>query len=100
MGNPGCSGAGGVLRDSDGNVLRAFSSFLGVRTNMEAESLALLEGIQISSTFQFLQVEMDSQVLLNMMNSGGRVPWKLWETVSRIRSLVMGRQISFTHVYR
>nr|XP_027127816.1 uncharacterized protein LOC113743970 [Coffea arabica] len=67
---------------------------------MEAEAMALLEGMQTSSSFQLLQVKMDSQVLLNMVNGGGRVPWRLRGTVSRIKSLALGRQIAFTHVYR
>ncbi|XP_071926152.1 uncharacterized protein [Coffea arabica] len=36
-GNPGHSGAGEVLCDSDGNILYGFSSFLGARTNLEAK---------------------------------------------------------------
>ncbi|CDP11300.1 unnamed protein product [Coffea canephora] len=100
LGNPGSSGAGEVLRDSGGSVLRGFSSFLGSRTNMEAEALALLEGMLLSTDFPFLQVEMDSQVLLAMVNGNGRIPWTLWKTISRIQTLARGRQVTFTHVYR
>nr|XP_027060692.1 uncharacterized protein LOC113687227 [Coffea arabica] len=100
LGNPGSSGAGGVFRDSGGNVLRGFSYFLGLRTNMEAEASALLEGMLLSTDFQSLQVEMDSQVLMAMVNGNGRVPWKLWRTISRIQALALGRRITFSHVYR
>ncbi|XP_027150495.1 uncharacterized protein LOC113750754 [Coffea eugenioides] len=95
--NPGHSGAGRVFRDSSGNILCGFSLFLGSRTNMEAEAMALLEGLLLSENFLSLNVEMDSQVLLNMVNGDGGVPWKLWLS---IKSLVLGRQITFTHVYR
>ncbi|XP_071909894.1 uncharacterized protein [Coffea arabica] len=97
---PRSSGAGGVLRDSGGSVLRGFSSFLGSRTNMEAEASALLEGMLLSTDFHFLQVEMDSQVLLAIVNGNGRIPWTLWKTISRIQTLALGRQVTFTHVYR
>ena len=67
---------------------------------MEAEASALLEGMLLSTDFHFLQVEMDSQVLLAMVNGNGRIPWKLWTTISRIQTLALGRQVTFTHVYR
>ena len=100
LGNPGHAGAGGVLHDSDGNILVGFSLFLGSRTNMEAEAMVLLEGLQLSNSFHSLQVEMDSQVLLNMVTGNGRVPWRLWHTISHIQSLVLDRQVNFTHVHR
>ena len=67
---------------------------------MEAEASALLEGMLLSTDFQSLQVEMDSQVLMAMVNGNGRVPWKLWRTISRIQALALGRRITFSHVYR
>ena len=67
---------------------------------MEAEASALLEGMLLSTDFHFLQVEMDSQVLLAMVNGNGRIPWTLWKTISRIQTLALGRQVTFTHVYR
>ncbi|XP_027067834.1 uncharacterized protein [Coffea arabica] len=60
LGNPGLSGAGAIFRDSGGNILCGFSWFLGSRTNMEAEAMALLEGLLLSATFHSLHVEMDS----------------------------------------
>ncbi|XP_027155749.1 uncharacterized protein LOC113756179 [Coffea eugenioides] len=92
LGNPGPSGTGGVLRDSDGTILSDFSSFLGLMTNMEAEALALLEGMRISAGFHCLHVEMDSQVLMRMVTGNGSIPWKLWSTISRIKTIALGRQ--------
>ena len=86
LGNPGHSGVGAVFRDSSGNILCGFSWFLGSRTNMEAEAMALLEGLLLSATFHSLHVEMDSQVLLNMVNGDGGVTWRLWLTISHIKS--------------
>ena len=100
LGNPGPSGAGGVLRDSDGTILSGFSTFLGSMTNMEAEALALLEGMRVSAGFHWLHVEMDSQVLVRMVTGNGSVPWKLWSTISRIKTIALGRQVTFTHTYR
>ena len=47
LGNPGYSGGGGVVQDSFGNVLVGFPLAFGIRTNMEAEAMALLEGIKL-----------------------------------------------------
>ncbi|KAL0405928.1 UNVERIFIED_CONTAM: putative ribonuclease H protein [Sesamum latifolium] len=44
-GNPGDSGAGGILRDQDGTVMVAFSKFLGEKTNVYAELLAIMRGL-------------------------------------------------------
>ncbi|XP_071940756.1 uncharacterized protein [Coffea arabica] len=67
---------------------------------MEAEASALLEGMLLSTGYHSLQVEMDSQVLMAMVNGKGRVPWKLWKTISSIQALALGRQVTFSHVYR
>lgn len=46
-GNPGVCGGGGVLRDSSGHPLLAFSAFLGVFSSLQAEALALLVGFRL-----------------------------------------------------
>ena len=46
-GNPGVAGAGGILLDPGGQMVETFAWGLGVRTNNEAEWLALLQGLQI-----------------------------------------------------
>ncbi|CAA6662919.1 unnamed protein product [Spirodela intermedia] len=40
QGNPGPSGGGGILHDSTGCILFAFSNFYNIRTNTEAEAMA------------------------------------------------------------
>ncbi|KAL3529638.1 hypothetical protein ACH5RR_008960 [Cinchona calisaya] len=40
------SAGGGILRDSVGNLVFAFSTYFGVATNMEVEATALLVGLQ------------------------------------------------------
>ncbi|XP_027118651.1 uncharacterized protein [Coffea arabica] len=46
-GNPGMSGGGGVIRDSDGQLVFAFSAFLGEQTSLRVEVLALLIGLRL-----------------------------------------------------
>ncbi|XP_043692852.1 uncharacterized protein LOC122643279 [Telopea speciosissima] len=45
LGNPGRTGAGGVLRDHEGNPMRCFASYAGVGTNFYAEFEAFFVGI-------------------------------------------------------
>ena len=41
------SGGGGVIRDSNGQLVFAFSAFLGEQTSLRAEALALLIGLRL-----------------------------------------------------
>src|SRR3989338_7758285 len=44
--NPGIAGAGAVITDESGTVLKEISEFLGVRTNNWAEYEAIILGLQ------------------------------------------------------
>lgn len=45
--NPGIAGAGAVIVDEKGNVLKEISEFLGVRTNNWAEYQAIILGLEV-----------------------------------------------------
>ena len=47
--NPRVSGGGGILRDSNGCLLVAFSIFLGGNTSLRVEALALLTSLRLYS---------------------------------------------------
>ncbi|XP_071933856.1 uncharacterized protein [Coffea arabica] len=59
-GNPRWSGGGGVLRDSLGRPIVAFSAFFGKRLSLHAEALALLTGLQLCVERGFANVEIQS----------------------------------------
>ncbi|KAK0601291.1 hypothetical protein LWI29_022842 [Acer saccharum] len=46
-GNPGSSGIGGILRNSNGDILCLFSSFIGYGSSVEAELQAILKACQL-----------------------------------------------------
>ena len=48
---------------------------------MEAEALALLEGVQLclEHGLHYVQVDLDSKALQLMMLGGCQIPWKLWQ---------------------
>lgn len=68
-GNPGPAGAGGLVTAGDGAVLARFALPLGVRTNNEAEYLALIEGLKMAREMapKKLVVRSDSLLLVKQV---------------------------------
>jgi len=68
-GNPGPSGAGVVLRDADGWEIDAMSIPLGIKTNNEAEYLALVHGLRRARELgiERIRVLSDSELLIKQM---------------------------------
>ncbi|XP_027182016.1 uncharacterized protein LOC113780412 [Coffea eugenioides] len=101
LGNPGISGVGGIIRGHHGQVKGAFSSFYGFHTNMEAEAMALLEGLWHCKTLGSTKVivQMDSQQVLNSVNHTSPSPWRIDGVLRQIRlelataDLATGRSI-------
>ncbi|OMP11177.1 hypothetical protein COLO4_03980 [Corchorus olitorius] len=56
MGNPGISGAGGVIRDAAGQWIIGFKAHLGTWTNMVAEPQAIPWGLSLAWKHGFRQV--------------------------------------------
>ncbi len=75
LGNPGPSGAGGVVFDSSGKELLSFSVFLGSGTNNEAEYKALIIGLKKVSSLGFSKVVVrsDSQLLVRQLSGDYKV---------------------------
>ena len=75
-GNPGWSGGGGVLRDSLGRPIVAFSVFFGKRLSLHAEALALLTGLQlcVERGFANVEIQSNSQVLVGILQRRFRCP--------------------------
>lgn len=68
-GNPGPAGAGGVVLTEDGVALGSFATHLGIKTNNEAEYLALCEGLKMAAELHpsRLTVRSDSLLLVKQM---------------------------------
>ncbi|KAL0413202.1 UNVERIFIED_CONTAM: putative ribonuclease H protein [Sesamum radiatum] len=50
-GNPGPSGAAGVIRDSSGGFCVAFHEFLGEQANIFAELYAVVRGVELAMDY-------------------------------------------------
>ena len=79
-GNPGPAGAGAVIEDGEGNVLRELSCFLGSRTNNQAEYEALLlglravlEDLRIGGRRTHVTALLDSELLVRQLTGRYRV---------------------------
>ena len=103
-GNPGPSGAGGIIRHPDGTVVAKISQFLGHQTNNYAEYkalyLTLCEAIKLNIVD--VDVYLDSKLIVEQLN--GR--WKV-KTLGIIplytetKNLIANfKSITFSHVYR
>nr|XP_027118775.1 uncharacterized protein LOC113736018 [Coffea arabica] len=100
-GNPGVGGGGGVLRDSTGLPLIAFSAYLGETTSLRAEARALLIGLQtcIQKGFEDICVQSDSLVLIGIIQRRTQYPWQIRREVNQIWKLVED-PARFSHCYR
>jgi ribonuclease HI len=74
-GNPGPAGAGFVLEDPTGAIVRGGGTFLGVATNNVAEYRALIIGLQAAAAAQVreLRVCADSELVVRQLNGSYRV---------------------------
>ncbi len=74
-GNPGPSGAGGIILDEEGNEAARYSVYLGIGTNNVAEYKALIEGIIRLERFEPDEVEifLDSELLVKQLLGSYRV---------------------------
>ena len=74
-GNPGPGGAGFVLQDDEGAIVRSGGRFLGAVTNNQAEYEALVWGLQtaLDHGVARLRVCADSELVVRQMNGVYRV---------------------------
>ncbi|XP_071902759.1 uncharacterized protein [Coffea arabica] len=100
-GNPGVSGGGGVLRDSNGIPLIGFSTYLGETTSLCAEARALLIGLQtcVHRGIDNLYVQSDSLILVGILQNRLQCPWKIRREIRQIWQLVKDPD-RFSHCYR
>src|SRR5574337_1869114 len=74
-GNPGKAGAGGVIRDPEGRVVKRLKKYLGVMTNNGAEYQALIMGLKAASEMGVgsIKILSDSELLVKQLKGEYRV---------------------------
>lgn len=64
-----------MIEDDQGNRLRTFHRFIGIRTNNEAEYQALIDGLKAAAEWNpdRLEVYLDSKLVVEQVNGSYRV---------------------------
>ena len=102
-GNPGIAGGGGVIRDSFGVWVGGFSRAIGHTTSVQAELRALKDGLNIAIDLEisYLDIEMDSLVAVNLVNSTAITNVFLSSIVGDCRCLLEKfERFTLKHIYR
>lgn len=71
LGNPGKDGGGGLIRNCQGNWIKGFLRSMGFTTSVMAELWALRDGLYLAIQLgiNFLEVELDAKVIVEMINN-------------------------------
>ncbi len=74
-GNPGPSGAGALVKETDGDTLAEVTRFLGTNTNNYAEYTSLIIGLEkaLELGVNEVEVRMDSELIVKQMLGQYRV---------------------------
>ena len=109
-GNPGPAGAGAVLIDEGGKIIKEISRFLGVQTNNFAEYEAVLLGLQTAKKIfgkkvhdMKFEIKLDSELVTEQLSyryqikDSGLIPQFI-----KIHNLCVAQfpNITFTHIPR
>ena len=84
-GNPGQATAGGVVRNEHGDWLTGFAANLGIATASVAELWRVIHGLDIASErgYRRIHVEVDSQIVIKLIEEGVGVVHPLFSLVLR-----------------
>lgn len=103
-GNPGEAGAGALIEDESGHILKRHARYIGKATNNQAEYEALVDGIRaaIGLGAEELSIFADSELLVKQMNGEYRVKNPdLQEKFREAKSLLSGiGRVIIKHVPR
>jgi hypothetical protein len=83
LGNPGRSGFGGLIRDTNGNWLLGFSGSCGITTNINAELQAIFYGLEKawSHGYRHVECESDCQSALKLIKEGVPIQTHLYAPI-------------------
>ena len=102
-GNPGKAGAGFVIMDSSNNIIKKGNKFLGIKTNNEAEYIALilaLESINLKNLNE-IELYLDSELVVKQIKGEYKVKnARLKELYKKVISLLSGHNYKITHIPR
>lgn len=92
----------GTLRDCSSYVIATFSTYYGHCTSLEVEERVLLEGVILCNSHGCLWVlvEMDSKVLLDVLQGRAKCPWNIDRFICQIKTSSQHRVFCFSHGFK
>lgn len=104
-GNPGIAGSGVVVIGEDQKIMFEEAKFLGVKTNNEAEYLALISALswlrENTQKEDEIEINSDSQLLVRQMKGVYKIKAAhLKELWAKAKELTTGRKINFKEIPR
>nr|DAD25609.1 TPA_asm: hypothetical protein HUJ06_027073 [Nelumbo nucifera]DAD25624.1 TPA_asm: hypothetical protein HUJ06_027088 [Nelumbo nucifera] len=101
-GNPGISAGGGIVRNHEGKLIRAFGKFYGICSNIMAEIRAIHDGLDLCHLLELhnIIVESDCKVIVDFFNGKANLPWPIWYWKNKIMEKVSTLSCSFHHTFR
>ncbi|XP_055822179.1 pectin acetylesterase 11-like [Solanum dulcamara] len=101
-GNPGRSAYGFCVRDAEGNLIYAKAEEIGYATNVEAETVALLEAIKYYKQQGLNKIifQTDSQTIQKIMNGEWKPSWNIAGWVEEVEEYKRDLEVSFKHTLR
>ncbi|GLJ37446.1 hypothetical protein SUGI_0760820 [Cryptomeria japonica] len=102
-GNHGQAGYGAVIRDEVGNIVSGTYGHIGRATNNEAKLRALEAGLLLCKQkgLSNVQVEGDSQIIINGVINSRFTNWKMAKWLPHIHTLLQSiRPYEISHIFR
>ncbi|XP_042065471.1 uncharacterized protein LOC121808983 [Salvia splendens] len=98
---PQRAGGGGVLRDSEGEILAAFAADLDVGSGLEAEAMALMIGVRLAKQHSNrIWIESDSETVVRWLHTGHLGPAEICNVLARVRKELEGCVWRISHIFR
>lgn len=101
-GNPGPSGSGIVIKDTQGKILQKKAVYLGHATNNQAEYYGLLLGVQTAKEMDSqITFRLDSQLVVKQMLGEYKIKdATLRSMAEKIQKHCLGLDVHFEHIPR
>ncbi|KAL8508722.1 hypothetical protein ACS0TY_019108 [Phlomoides rotata] len=97
----GVASGGGLFRDHLGALLLAFHMPLVVTSSFDAELQALLHGLHLVRRFDApVWIELDSLVVVHLLQTDHPGPWQVQHTLVHIRTLMTQFRTRVTHIFQ
>ena len=97
------AGIGGIIKNN-GKVLSSFSKNIGIKTNNEAEYLALIEGLHLcqKENIKSINIFLDSELVVKQVNGDYKVKNERMAVLHKdvVDILKKFREFNVAHVYR